>query len=33
MDVVDKSIPLKQHRVKHKNQPQWITHDIIDGIK
>ena len=33
MDVVDKSTPLKQHRVKRKNQPQWITPDIIDGIK
>ena len=33
MDVADKSIPLNQHRVKLKNQPQWITPDIIDGIK
>ena len=30
---MDKNIPLKQHRVRHKNQPQWITPDILDAIK
>ena len=33
LEVVDKHIPIKQHRVKHKNQPQWLTPEIIDSIK
>ena len=33
LQVVDDNIPLKEHRVKHKNQPQWLTPDILDAIK
>ncbi|MEW8547257.1 MAG: reverse transcriptase family protein [Candidatus Thiodiazotropha sp.] len=33
LEIVDKNVPIKQHRVKHKNQPQWITPDILDAIK
>lgn len=33
LEVVDRNVPLKQHRVKHKNQPQWITPDILDAMK
>lgn len=31
--MVDKHIPIKQHRVKHKNQPQWLTPEITESIK
>ncbi|MEW8548505.1 MAG: endonuclease/exonuclease/phosphatase family protein, partial [Candidatus Thiodiazotropha sp.] len=33
LEVVNKNIPIKQHRVKHKNQPQWITPEILDAIR
>ena len=33
LEVVDKHVPIKLHRVKHKNQPEWITPDILDAIK
>ena len=33
LQVVDKHVPMKQHRVKHKNQPQWFTPEILDAIK
>ena len=33
LEAVNKNVPIKQHRVKHKNQPQWITPDILDAIK
>ncbi len=33
LDVVNKQVPLKQHRVKRENQPQWLTPEIIDAIK
>ena len=33
LEAMDKNVPIKQHRVKHKNQPQWITPDILDAIK
>ena len=33
LDVVNKHLPLKQHRVKRKQQPKWITGEIIDAIK
>ncbi|MCG8048691.1 MAG: endonuclease/exonuclease/phosphatase family protein, partial [Candidatus Thiodiazotropha endolucinida] len=33
LDVVNKHIPIKQHRVKHKTQPQWLTPEIIEAIK
>ena len=32
-EVVDKHIPLKQHRVKKVNQPNWLTPEIIDAMK
>ena len=31
--VVDKHVPIKQHRVRHKNQPQWLTSEILDAMK
>ena len=33
LQVVDANVPIKQHRVKYKNQPQWITPDILDAMK
>ena len=33
LEAVDKNVPIKQHRVKHKIQPQWMTADILDAIK
>ena len=33
LEVVDKNIPVKQHRVKNINQPQWLTPDILDAMK
>ena len=33
LQVVDKHVPMKQHRDKHKNQPQWMTPEILDAIK
>ena len=33
LQVVDKNIPIKQHRVKHKTQPEWLTPDILDDMK
>ena len=33
LQVVDKHVPVKQHRVKHKNQLQWFTPEILDAIK
>ena len=32
-EVIDKHIPLKQHRVKKITQPSWLTSEIIDAIK
>ena len=32
-EAVDKHVPLKQHRVKKVNQPNWLTPDIVDAIK
>lgn len=32
-DVINKHVPLKQHRVKNVNQPNWLTPEIIDSIK
>ena len=32
-DIVDKHLPVKKHRVKRKQQPKWLTVDIIDAIK
>ena len=33
LQVVDKHVPLKQHRVRHKNQPQWLSSEILDAMK
>ena len=33
IDIVDQHIPVKKHRVKYKNQPQWLIPEIIDSIK
>ena len=32
-EIVDKHLPLRQHRVKRKQQPKWLTADIIDTFK
>ena len=32
-DIIDKHVPLKQHRVKKVKQPDWLTSEIIDSIK
>ena len=32
LQVVDKHVPIKQHRVKHKNQPHWTTLEILDAM-
>jgi len=32
-EVLDKNVPLKQHRVKRQNQPNWLTPEIIDVMK
>ena len=33
LQVVDNHVPIKQHRVKHKTQPQWLSPKILDAIK
>ena len=33
LEIVDNNVPLKQHRVKHENQPKWLTPEILDAIK
>ena len=33
LQVVDTHVPVKQHKVKHKKQPQWMTPEILDAIK
>ena len=33
LQVVDNRVPIKQHRVKHKNQPEWLTPEVTDAIK
>ena len=33
LQVVDKHVPIKQHRVKHRTQPQWMSSEILDAIK
>ena len=30
---MDKHLPLKTHRIKYKQQPKWITPEIIDAMK
>ena len=31
LDIADKHLPLKQHRVKRRQQPKWLTGEIIDA--
>jgi len=31
--VIDKHLPIKEHRVKRQTQPKWLTPEIIDAIK
>ena len=31
--VVDKHVPIKQHRVKHKTQPQWMSLEFLEEMK
>ena len=33
LQVVENHVPIKQHRVKRKNQPEWLTPEVIDAIK
>lgn len=33
LEIVDKHLPLRKHRVRHKQQPKWLTPDIIDAMK
>ena len=33
LDIADKHLPLKQHRVKRQQQPKWLTGEIIDAIR
>lgn len=33
LKIVDKHLPLKTQRVKHKTQPKWLTPDILEAIK
>ena len=33
LEVVDKNIPIKKHRVKRRTQPDWISADILDAMK
>ena len=32
-DIVDKHLSLRKHRVKRKQQPKWLTANIIDAFK
>ena len=33
LQVADQHVPIKQHRVKHKNQPQWLSPEILEAMK
>ena len=33
IEIVDKHLPLKSLRVKYKQQPKWLTPDIIEAMK
>ena len=33
LQVVDKHVPIKQHTVKHRNQPQWMSPEILETVK
>ena len=32
-NVVNSHLPIKQHRVKNKQQPKWLTSEIMDAMK
>ena len=33
LQIVDSHVPVKQHKVKHKTQPQWMSPEILDAMK
>ena len=33
LDIVNKHLPVKKHRVKNKHQQKWITPEIIEAMK
>ena len=33
LEVVNNNVPIRQHTVKHRNQPRWLTPEILDAIK
>ena len=33
LEIVNKHVPLKQHRVRKYHQPDWLTPEIIDTVK
>ena len=33
LEVVDANVLIKQQRVKCKNQPRWITPELLDAMK
>ena len=33
LQVVDEHVPIKQHKGKHKNQPQWMSPEILEAVK
>ena len=32
-NVVNSHLPIKQHRLKNKQQPKWLTSEIMDAMK
>ena len=32
-EVLDKHAPIKNHRIKRKYQPEWLTSEILDLMK
>ena len=33
MEIVNRHLPLKKHRVRYTQQPKWLTSDIIEAIR
>ena len=33
LDIVNINLPIKEHRVKNKQQPKWLTPEIMDAMK
>ena len=33
LQAVEQHVPINQHTVKRKNQPDWISLEILDAIK